>query len=98
MAESADLCPLSLRRRLQVSVGENEEGVPVGGGDRVPAGVIVKAEVARDQRRVEEGSVTRAQILFANQAVNRPGGYLSKCASTGMSFQWPGYFWRLPAN
>ena len=57
-------------------VGEIEKGLPVAVGDGVRAGVIIETEVARDQRCVHRRKFARAQILFAEQTIDRTGGHL----------------------
>src|SRR5215207_2363960 len=62
----------------EVAGGEVEEGRPVGGRGDVSAGVVVEAEGAVDKRGVEGRRRRGAEVLPAEEAVDRARGDLGE--------------------
>src|SRR5262245_24490782 len=60
--------------RLEVPLGEVEEGLPVGGDGGVAAAVIVEGEIAAGDGFVKLGHFGRAQVLLAEQLIDGAGG------------------------
>src|SRR5215475_3219004 len=61
-----------LRTLLEVPAQKIEEQIPLFQRERMPAGMIVERQLATDDRRIRRGKVGDAEILFAEEAINRP--------------------------
>ena len=59
--------------RLEIPLGELQEGGKVN-RIGVAAGMVAEGQLAGDKRRVGRGHLRRAQVLLAQEAIDRPGG------------------------